>query len=164
MTLRDLQLRLRALLTPRRADRELDKELAFHIERETQRHLASGLELAEARRRALAGFGSVAVAADACRDERRLGFIDTSMRDVVYALRAFRRAPQTAATIVSTAALGLGLMTAAFNLFDAYFIRVDAVRDPRELFTIRRTFGRGGGAWLALTRQDSTRCAPTPTS
>ena len=34
MTLRDLVLRLRALLFPRRVERELDEELAFHIERD----------------------------------------------------------------------------------------------------------------------------------
>jgi hypothetical protein len=36
-TLRDLALRLRALVFPRRVERELDEELAFHIEREMQR-------------------------------------------------------------------------------------------------------------------------------
>jgi len=35
MNLRDLRLRARALLAPRRVDRELDDELAFHIDRET---------------------------------------------------------------------------------------------------------------------------------
>ena len=35
MNLRDLFLRLRALVAPRRVERELDEELAFHIERET---------------------------------------------------------------------------------------------------------------------------------
>ena len=39
MTLRDLVLRLRALLFPRRVERELDEELAFHIERDAQKHI-----------------------------------------------------------------------------------------------------------------------------
>ena len=42
MNLRDLKLRARALLAPRRVERELDEELIFHIERETQVGSASG--------------------------------------------------------------------------------------------------------------------------
>jgi len=49
MTLRDLFLRVRALAAPRRVERELDDELAFHVERETQKHIADGLSPADAR-------------------------------------------------------------------------------------------------------------------
>jgi len=37
MRLRDLPLRLRALITPRRVERDLHDELSFHIERETRK-------------------------------------------------------------------------------------------------------------------------------
>jgi hypothetical protein len=53
MTLHDLKLRVQALISWRRVERELDEELAFHIERDTQRHIASGLSGAEARNRTL---------------------------------------------------------------------------------------------------------------
>jgi hypothetical protein len=49
---RDLRLRLRALLAPRRVERELDEELAFHIEREAQQHIDRGVSSADARARA----------------------------------------------------------------------------------------------------------------
>ena len=70
MNLRRLKLRARALLAPRRVERDLDEELAFHIERETQKHIANGISPVEARTRAMARFGSVTVAADECRDAR----------------------------------------------------------------------------------------------
>jgi hypothetical protein len=57
MNLRDLFLRVRALVAPRRVEHELDEELAFHIEYDTQRHIANGLSAADARARALARFG-----------------------------------------------------------------------------------------------------------
>ena len=41
--LRGLKLRARALLTPRRVERELDDELSFHIERETRKLIATGM-------------------------------------------------------------------------------------------------------------------------
>ena len=42
MNLRDLFLRIRALVAPHCVERELHKELTFHIERETQKHIAAG--------------------------------------------------------------------------------------------------------------------------
>src|SRR5262245_56259007 len=109
MNLRDLRLRARALLAPRRVERELDEELAFHIERETAKLVASGLRPEEARAQARARFGSAAVAAEECRDARGTASLDAAAKDVVYALRTFRRAPGVSLTIVATVALGLGL-------------------------------------------------------
>ncbi len=65
MTLRDLRLRVRALLARRRAERELHDELEFHLEMETRKHVAAGLSPDDARARARARFGSAAVAAEA---------------------------------------------------------------------------------------------------
>ena len=47
MTLHDLKLRVQSLISPRRVERELDEELAFHLERDTQRHIARGLSAAQ---------------------------------------------------------------------------------------------------------------------
>jgi hypothetical protein len=136
MTLRDLVLRIRALVAPRRVDRELDEELAFHIERETHEHIAAGLSPAEARARARARFGPVSLAADQCRDARGIGVVDDMRRDVLSAFRTFRRAPLAALTIVATVALGLGLVTAVFAVYSVFMLRVDAVRNPGELFAV----------------------------
>ena len=138
MNLHDLRLRARALFTPRRVERELDDELAFHIDQETERLVAEGMPAAEARSRARARFGSVALAADECRDARGTAFVDNTVRDIFYALRTFRRAPLVAVTIVSTVALGLGLVAVAFTMLNALLFRVDAVRDVHEMFAVER--------------------------
>ncbi len=138
MTFSDLKLRVRALFTPGKVERELDDELAFHIECETRKLMADGSSAAEARQRALARFGAVPLAADQCRDERGISFFETLARDVSFALRTFRRAPLVALTVVSTIALGLGVVTVAFTFFNMFFFRVDAVRNPDELFAVER--------------------------
>ncbi len=138
MNLRRLKLRARALLAPRRVERDLDEELAFHIERETQKHVANGISPAEARTRAMARFGSVTVAADECRDARGTALLDGMVRDVLYACRSFRRTPLVALTIVTTVGLGLGLVAAAFTILNAMIFRVDEVRNPHELFAVTR--------------------------
>lgn len=60
------------------------------------------------------------------------------VRDILYALRTFKRAPLVAFTIVSTVALGLGLVAAAFTLLNALMFRVDAVPDVHEMFAMGR--------------------------
>src|SRR5262245_17944729 len=143
MNVRDGLLCMRALVARGRVERELDEELAFHIERETQKHLANGLSRPEARARALAGFGSVPVAAEECRDARGTAFVDALVRDVSYAFRTFRRAPLAALTIVATVALGLGLVAAVFTFFSFFYLRVDAVHNPGELYEVERPTSPG---------------------
>jgi len=154
MSVRDAVLRMRALLAPRRVERELDEELAFHVELEARKHLAAGLSPADARHRALARFGSIALVADQCRDARGTTFFDTLARDVAYAFRSFRRAPLAALTIVVTVGLGLGLITVVFTVYSTFFLRVDAVRNPGELFSVERPTAPGSETRLPFTRSD----------
>jgi len=133
MTLHELRMRIRALTRWRRVERELDDELAFHLDRGTQSLIEGGLSPADARGTA---------------------FIDATVRDILYAFRAFRRAPFAAATIVATVGLGLGLVAVVFSFYSAMFLRVDPVRRPEELFEVRRAARPGAKTWIALTRPD----------
>ena len=133
------------MVAPRRVERELDEELAFHIERETQKHIADGLSPADALTRARARFGSVPLAADQCRDARGTAIVDALARDILYAFRSFRRAPLTALTIVATVGLGLGLITVVFTVYNNVFLHVDAVRNPGELLPCSGHAGPDGG-------------------
>ena len=63
--------------------------------------------------------------------------MDDTVRDISYALRTFRRAPLVALTIVSTVALGLGLVAVAFTVLNSLLFRVDAVPDVHEMFAVR---------------------------
>jgi putative ABC transport system permease protein len=139
MTLRDLFLRIRALVVRHRVESELDEELSFHIERETQKHITAGLSPTDARARALARFGPVALAADRCRDARGTRFIDDLARDIRYALRTFRRAPLAALTIVVTVALGIGANTAIFSVLNGVLIRPLPYPEPDALVGVFNT-------------------------
>jgi predicted permease len=156
MTFRDLLLRLRALAAPRRVERELDEELAFHIEREAREQIAAGASPRDARARALARFGPVPLAADQCRDARGTRFFDDLVRDIFYACRTFRRGPLAAVTIVATVAIGLGLVTAVFAFYDAVFLHIDEVRSPGELAAVQvqRRSDAGADEDVAFTLAD----------
>ncbi len=154
MTFRDLQLRMRALFARRRVERELDEELAFHIEREAEKLVASGMSRPDAMFKARARFGPTSLAAEECRDARGTAFLDDGIRDVRYALRSFRRAPLFASTVVTTVALSVGLLTVAFSFFNTMFFRVDEVQRPDELYGVERPVRPGVDEWVAFTRPE----------
>jgi predicted permease len=81
-------------------------------------------------------------------------FFETLARDVSFALRTLRRAPLVALTVVSTIALGLGVVAVAFTFFNAFFFRVDAVRDPDELFAVERPTRPGSRSEIRFTRPE----------
>src|SRR5262245_11135869 len=130
MSWRALLVRLRGLLSPRRADRDLDDELEFHVEMAARRLIEAGVPEAEAWARARARFGPHALAADACRDARGTSPVTGLGRDVVYAWRTLVRTPLSALLIVATLALGLGLVGAVFNPLSAFAFHAEALGNP----------------------------------
>src|SRR3954470_16790720 len=152
MNLRDLTLRVRALCFTNRAERDLNDELQFHIERETRKLIDAGMSPDDARTNARARFGSVTVAADECRDERGTAFIDNTIGDLQYALRTFRRAPLAALTIFFTIAIGLGLVAVLFTVLNVLLFRTDAVPDITEIYAVER-LQQANGDLSPFTRQ-----------
>ncbi len=95
--------------------------------------------------KAHARFGSITVAADECRDERGTAFIDNTIGDLHYALRAFKRAPLAALTIVVTVAIGLGVVAVLFTVLNVMLFRTDAVPDITEIYAVERPQQANGG-------------------
>jgi predicted permease len=141
----DLIYRLRALVRRKAVENELDEELRFHFERQVDKYVAAGMARAEAARRARMEFGGVESIKEECRDARGVRFFETLWQDVRYAIRGFRRTPGFAVTVVATIALGLGLNTSVFTIFNAYVLRPLSVPDPYSLyrFTWRNRNGDG---------------------
>jgi len=77
---------LRGLLQRPRVEREIDDELAFHVEMETQANIVRGMAPEEARRAALGDFGGVSQAKEMVREVRALR-IDSLCQDVRHAAR-----------------------------------------------------------------------------
>ena len=147
MNWNDLRLRVRALTLRKRAEKDLEDELGFHIEMETRKNLAAGMSPEGARRHARIQFGGSAQVEEECRDARRVRLIDTLWQDVRYAIRGFCRAPAFVLTVIATIALGLGLNTTLFTIFNAYVLRPVSAYDPYSLyaFTWTNVHNRGHG-------------------
>ena len=67
----------------------------------------------------------------------RAAFVDNVLRDLRYASRSFLRAPLVALTIVTTVALGLGLVAVVFTILNGFVFHADEVRNPHELFAVQ---------------------------
>ena len=128
--LSDLKYRLRAIFRRNTVEDDLGDELRFHIEQETEKYVRSGVAPDQAARRARLAFGPPDSLKEGCRDARGVTTLETAWRDVRYALRGMRRAPVFASTVILTIALGIGVNTAAFTIFNAYLLRPIPVDYP----------------------------------
>src|SRR2546423_3600796 len=103
-----LRLIVRSVFRRRRADQELDEELQYHLDRQIEKELSTGLSPQEAHYAALRAMGEIARNKEECRDMRRVNFIDDVIRDFSYAARSVRRSPGFALLAVVVMALGIG--------------------------------------------------------
>src|SRR5262249_47400589 len=90
---------------------------------------------ADVTRLARLNFGGVDQVKEECRSIRGTQLIETMLQDIRYALRSFRRSPGFAFTVIGTIALGLGLNTALFTIFNAYVLRPLSIRDPYSVYS-----------------------------
>lgn len=133
--------------------RDVDNELAFHLEMRTAELVRDGLDPASARARATVEFGDIEFTRAYCRglDSRadratRIADRVASWRqDLQYAWRSLRRAPGFAAVSLVTLALAIGANTAIFSVTRAVLIKPLPFGDPDALVMMTENWpGRPG--------------------
>ena len=127
----------------------MDEELEFHIDMETERIAReSGVSVAEARRRARAGFGGVTQHKETLRNGRGLDWLGTLSLDFRLGVRMMRRTPGL--TFVGLLGLSVAVAVAAFA-----FSAVGAVTQSALPFD-------EGDRIVAITNFDRNAAAAAP--
>jgi putative ABC transport system permease protein len=117
-------------------DRQIDKELQFHIDEQITAHMAAGLSYAEAARRTRLEFGGRRQIAEEVRAVRQWSWLEDARSDIRFALRSYRRAPAFAAMAVLTLGLAIGVNTALFSVVRQVLLKMLPVARPQELVEI----------------------------
>jgi predicted permease len=151
MTLRELLLRLRGSFGKPRFDRELDQEMAAHLEFAAEDNLQRGMSPAQASRQARVSFGGPQQAREKHRDSRGLPLLDSLLRDGRYALRTLGRDRAFALIAVVILALGIGANVTVFSVVNAILLHPLPFSDPRQLTWFDSNRGEGGLSAITYT-------------
>jgi len=130
----------------RGSEKDFADEVASHLELEVDRLVSEGFSPEEARDAARRAFGNVTRARERYRESRPTVGLEQVVQDLRYAARGLRQSLPFTATVVLTLAIGLGLVTVVFAVFNAYFLRPFAVQDPFSLYSVSWRSQEAGGS------------------
>ena len=122
-------------------DRDVDAELAFHLDMRVRRLVERGMSPDAARAQALSQFGDwdtvraemLDIDHQQARDVKRANSLAELRQDAIYAMRSLRNNLAFALVIVLSLAIGVGANTAIFTLIDALLLRPLPVPNADQL-------------------------------
>lgn len=134
--LQRFRLAARSLLNRNAVESELDEELRFHLEQQTQLYVSRGMNPADARRAALVALGKVEPTKEAQREGRGSRGIEDVIADAKYAARALWHDKPLALAGLATLALGIGATTAVFSAVNAVMLRELPFGESHQLVSV----------------------------
>lgn len=121
---------------PRRMS-DFSAEVQSHIEMETDRLQAEGMDASAARAQAIREFGNRAASEERFFESSPASVVEGVARDLRYGSRVLRKSPAFTLVAVLSLALGIGANTAIFQLVDAVRLRMLPVKNPDQLVQVR---------------------------
>ena len=116
-----------------RMERDLRRELQYHLERRVEDLIGRGVAEAEACRQAALEFGSVVQVQEDVRDVWFTRWLRDGIADLRFSVRSLRRSPSFTVTALVSLALGIGATTAISSLTDQVILHALPVREPERL-------------------------------
>src|SRR5215813_2735514 len=120
----------------RHMERDLDRELKYHVDRRVNDLMLSGLSESEARRQANLELGGVTQVREEVRDVWLTRWLRDFVYDLRFSARSFLQHRSFTATAVLSLALGIGATTAIYSLVDQVVLHALPIREPERLVLI----------------------------
>jgi predicted permease len=136
--------RLRMSLRRRNTEREMDRELRFHLEMETMENIRRGMSEEEARRAAQLSFGGVERTKEDYRDIARFRRLEEFWQDLRYGARMLLKTPGFTAAAALTLALGVGANTAVFSVVYATLLKPLPYPEAERIYAVEVTIPERG--------------------
>lgn len=130
--------RFKALFLRKRVERELEEELQYHLDRETEARARAGS--ADARRDALLTLGGVEKVKDEVREARGVFLLEEWLADTRYALRALKRSAGFTFSVMAVLGIGIGAATAVFTVVDRVLLSGLSYPHPDRLVRVYQRF------------------------
>ena len=151
MKLSKLKRRWHALFHKQQLENELDEELQYHLERDIEQLIKSGMTREEARYAALKQFGGLMQSKEHSRDARGVRFIENTLQDVRYSLRLMIKNPAFTLIVVLTLTLGIGANTAIFSFANGILLRPLPYPQSERLVVLDETALKRGIASMSVS-------------
>ena len=150
--------RLLNTFRPGRVQRDIEREISFHLAERADQLRTEGISPEEAKRRARLQFGNPLVQRERTWDVDIARAVDATMRNTRYAFRTLTRTPGFTVTVVLTLALGIGANTAVFSAIDTVLLRPLPFPDGDRLVELTQVREGSGETRIAPVRlQDWNR-------
>jgi predicted permease len=149
-------MQIRMLLSRRKKDAQLQKELCFHLEQQIVENLAAGMSREEARKAATRSFGDPGLVREQTRATWSWYGLEKLGRDLKYGIRTLLRSPGFTVVSVLVMALGIGATTSLFTMVRAVLLRPLPFRDSGKLVMLYEHYrqGKGGDGFNAVAPGD----------
>ena len=135
-------------------ERDTAREIADHLELETEDQQDAGLTSDAARDAALRAFGNATLVREDIRAIHGTPTLDALALDLRYALRGLRRAPGFTIVAVGSSAIGIAAASIIFAMVNAAVLKPLPVADPTRLVSISEIDRRTGEAGNELSYFD----------
>ena len=142
--IREMLQRIRSFLHRDELDRELDMEMASHLEMAVEENVRKGMTAEEARRKAAMRFGGLPQARITHREASGLPWLDVLHQDLRFTFRTLRRDRGFAIVAILILALGIGANIVVFSMVDTLLLRPLPFPHAEQLVWFTGNHGGGG--------------------